>query len=138
MNVPDPNGCWVAGCCSRLSVCRRGLEVLVESPRHVLDLDGCTHSVRRRIREPSVSRESRFQKAGQATYTINSPVQTTWMGFGWAERRVVRGPQGPPCSSASASMAPCICIPPILPPPMLPYYCSLKSLNPIPRQSRAC
>jgi len=24
------------------------------------------------------------------------------MGFGWAERRVVRGPQGPPCSSAPA------------------------------------
>ena len=27
------------------------------------------------------------------------------MGFGWAERRVVRGPQGPPCSSAPAPTA---------------------------------
>jgi len=37
---------------------------------------------------------------GRATYTVNSPLRTLSMGFGWAERRLVSGPQGPPCSSA--------------------------------------
>jgi hypothetical protein len=118
MYVPD--GCWVAGCCSRLSVCRRGLVVLVESPvaaprspsrrSNVVSLQPFTAALHGRMEEnmrslePSVARESRFQKAKRSDvqYTINSPAQTTWMCFGWAEGRVVRGPQGPPCSSASA------------------------------------
>jgi len=34
----------------------------------------------------------------------DSPVPTVPMRLGWPERRVVRGPQGPPCSSAPASV----------------------------------
>ena len=41
----------------------------------------------------------------------DSPVLTVPMRLGWPERRVVRGPQGPPCSSAPTSISP----------PILPY-----------------
>jgi hypothetical protein len=101
-----PNGCWVASCCSWLSVCRRGLVVLVSLQPFM-----ATRRKYTRSHEPSVARESQFQKAKRTDvqYTINSPVQTTWMCFGWAKRRVVRGPQGPPCSSAPSHVAhPCV------------------------------
>ena len=37
---------------------------------------------------------------GRGGHRLISPVPTLPMSFGWVERRVVHGPQGPPCSSA--------------------------------------
>ena len=77
------------------------------------DLDGRTRAVRSRIRDnvnrrPSVSRELQssiglwfVDSFHRDSVVIRSGA--TRMGFGWAERRVVRGPQGPPCSFASVT-----------------------------------
>jgi len=49
------------------------------------------------MREEQTAESTRSRATGR--------VLTLPMGLGWAERRVVRGPQGPPCSSAPVSTA---------------------------------